>query len=121
MKILGCKMKKIFCFFIFCLILVLTEMAVASKKIRFVQVTDVHYSDNLDDRGSRMLRSSGRLLDDAIKQINNIDNLLFINNGRFRWNSKKLFIVFLLLLHILDDLKYLPSDFNCKNKNPINK
>jgi len=46
--------------------------------LRFAQISDVHYSDFEADTSFKLLTSSAQLLDDAINQVNNADNIDFV-------------------------------------------
>ncbi|HSA06732.1 MAG TPA: metallophosphoesterase [Candidatus Gastranaerophilales bacterium] len=48
------------------------------NSIKFVQVSDVHFLDNAENRGSRMLKHSETLLQDAINQINAMKDVNFV-------------------------------------------
>lgn len=49
-----------------------------SRNLKFVQLSDVHYSDIREDNSYKLLSKSGPLLEDAVGQINKIKNVDFI-------------------------------------------
>ncbi len=49
-----------------------------STGLKFAQLSDVHFSDSAPNSTFKMLGDSGKILDDAINQINEEDNLDFV-------------------------------------------
>lgn len=49
-----------------------------SSNLRFVQISDAHYSDFEKDTSFKLLSSSAQILDDAICQVNNTPNVDFV-------------------------------------------
>lgn len=72
MKILF---KLNFMFFIF--IFLLTPSALA-KDVKFVQITDSHFSTTVDDYSQREVENSKNILEKTIKDINTIPNVDFV-------------------------------------------
>ncbi len=51
---------------------------VDEKKVKFIQISDVHLHEKADNSGSRMYKHSQELFTDAVKQVNNIDDIDFV-------------------------------------------
>lgn len=71
-------LKKIFVLiFVFCLFIGIEPDAMASK-LKFVQVSDVHFSTVRENNSYKLLARSRELLEDAIKQTNEMKNVDFV-------------------------------------------
>ena len=71
-------LKKFFIFvLLFCLFFGL-EPEVLAAKLKFVQVSDVHFSTVREDTSYKLLARSRELLEDAVKQINEMKNVDFV-------------------------------------------
>lgn len=62
----------------FILILLFTGSFALAGEVKFVQLSDVHYTDKRQSGSGRMLKESGQLLEAAVEQINEIKNLDFV-------------------------------------------
>ena len=59
----------------------LNSFAQNIDELKFVHISDVHYSDVLDNTPYKLRKHSPELFDDAIEQINNISGLSFVMFG----------------------------------------
>lgn len=65
--------------FIFLLLVFLSFCSpVIAKELKFVQISDIHYSKSLGDMDYRLLSKTEPLLKDAIAQINSLQNVDFV-------------------------------------------
>lgn len=76
-------MKKLFkdCLFILFVVTVLfflTDQPSFSRNLKFVQLSDIHYSIAQEDTGYKLLSKTKPLLEDAINQINYIHGIDFV-------------------------------------------
>ncbi len=72
------SVKKYFRRFLLGFILFLYVSPAYAGEVKFVQLTDVHYTDKNSSYAGRMLEQSGELLKDAVKKVNTITNLDFV-------------------------------------------
>ncbi len=68
----------LYIFFIVSVLFFITDQPSFSRNIKFAQLSDIHYSDTKDLTDYKMLSKTKPLLEDAISQINNINNLDFV-------------------------------------------
>ena len=74
-------LSKLLCLLIMVVVTCITGMqgcVAGSSNLRFAQISDAHYSTFEKDTSFKILNESGKLLDDAIMQVNNTPNLDFV-------------------------------------------
>ena len=78
-KFNGFRIKLLlFVFLIFTIVLVPKVYSANFNNLKFIQVSDVHYSSFEDNTSYKMLENSIELFDDAIDQINSVSNVNFV-------------------------------------------
>lgn len=68
----------LFIFFVVAVMFFLTDLPSFSGTLKFVQLSDIHYSLVRDDTSYKLLSKTRPLLQDAINQINNKKNIKFV-------------------------------------------
>jgi len=65
-------------FFTFVVIFLISSLTVQANEIKFIQITDSHYSSGSGEYTQREVENSKKFLEDAIKDINGIPKLDFV-------------------------------------------
>lgn len=65
-------------FIILVVLLLITVPSSFGSELKFVQISDTHFSDIREDTGYKLLSKSGPLLEDAISQINKMKGIDFV-------------------------------------------